>query len=191
MSSFARARRLPSLIVLLAVASVAALAEAGSAAAESCTYDPATHVVTASITPGSAATVRVVGTEIWFGFSPAACGGATTTNTDTIAIAGAPGSVEHLVFDHAGGPLAPGVTPEGANLRDRARRRRSATATTASSSPAPPATTASSPLQRPPLQRWRRRRRHLLAGAATSSSSTGSAATTARRARLRALLHRA
>ena len=43
---------------------------------------------------GSAATFRVVGGEIWFGFAPAPCGGATTTNTDSVVVRGASGSLE-------------------------------------------------------------------------------------------------
>ena len=90
-----------------------ALGSAQSAfAAESCIYDPATKAVTASIDAGSAATLQLVGGQIWFGFSPAACGDATSTNTDSIAIAGASGTSERLVIDQRNGTIAPGATSE-------------------------------------------------------------------------------
>jgi Ca2+-binding RTX toxin-like protein len=100
---------------LLAVCSVAGavwLVHAGSALAESCAYDAGTKSVSAVVDPGSSATLRVVGGELWFGGSPVSCGGATTTNTDSISVAGAAGSVERLVLDLSGGPLGPGATAE-------------------------------------------------------------------------------
>ena len=112
LGSRARIRRVVYLLAASAAAASAALVHS-AAAAESCVYDPSTHAVTASITPGSAATVRVVGGEIWFGFSPVACGGATTTNTDTISIAGQAGTAEQIVIDQSGGRFAPGFTSEG------------------------------------------------------------------------------
>jgi Ca2+-binding RTX toxin-like protein len=84
--------------------------------AESCVYDPVAKSVTASITPGGQATLVVSGAapaaELRFGQIPTACGGATTTNTDTINISGAPGNVETLVLDERGGIFAPGATSE-------------------------------------------------------------------------------
>jgi Ca2+-binding RTX toxin-like protein len=99
---------------LCALFSVAALGliQAAVAAAESCSYDPATKTVTGAIDAGSAATLVVSGGELWFGFSAAPCGGATTTNTYTIAIAGAPGSNERLVVDLGGGAFGPGAAVE-------------------------------------------------------------------------------
>jgi Ca2+-binding RTX toxin-like protein len=77
-----------------------------------CTYNAATNSVTAGIPAGGTATLAVVGTEIRFGETPTACGAATTTNTDSITVNGAAGSVERLTVDQSGGPLAPGVDPE-------------------------------------------------------------------------------
>ena len=99
---------------LLTIAIVACggfwLAAPGAAQAESCVYDSGT--VTATITPGSAATLKVVGGALWFGFSPTPCGAATTANTDSIVVSGAGGSIEQLVLDHTGGSFAPGQTSE-------------------------------------------------------------------------------
>lgn len=94
------------------------LAEAGIARAESCQYDSGTKTVTAEITPGASATLKVVGVELWFGLSPAPCGTATTSNTDTINIAGGVGSLEHLALDQRSGLFTPGATPEGGGLSD-------------------------------------------------------------------------
>jgi Ca2+-binding RTX toxin-like protein len=99
------------------VASVAAtlgsLLFAAPAFAESCLYDPATKAVTATVTPGSEATLTVVGTDLYFGLVPSACLGATTANTDSISIAGAGGSNERLILDERGGVFGPGFTAEG------------------------------------------------------------------------------
>ena len=90
-----------------------ALGSAQSAvAAESCTYDPATKAITAEINAGSAATLKLVAGEVWFGFTPAPCGAATSTNTDSISIAGSAGSNETLVLDERGGVFGPGATSE-------------------------------------------------------------------------------
>lgn len=113
MRSFVYARRAACLLAAFAAAAGAALVHSATAAAESCAYDAATRVVTASITPGSAATVRVVGGEIWFGFAPVACGGATTANTDRVSVNGSAGSTERVVFDHAGGWLPAGAVALG------------------------------------------------------------------------------
>jgi Ca2+-binding RTX toxin-like protein len=59
---------------------------------------------------GSTATLKVVGSEIWFG--EAACGAATTTNTDSIGVTGSAGTVERLTIDQSGGAFAPGATAE-------------------------------------------------------------------------------
>ena len=50
--------------------------------------------------------------RIWFGETPAPCGAATTTNTDSISINGSVGTVETLVLDQRGGFFGPGATPE-------------------------------------------------------------------------------
>jgi Ca2+-binding RTX toxin-like protein len=67
--------------------------------------------VSAQIPAGGQATLNVVAGEIWFG--AAACPGATTANTNTIAVTAPAGSTEQLVIDQqAGGPFAPGATLE-------------------------------------------------------------------------------
>ena len=86
--------------------------QVATAAAESCTYDANTKQVTATVTPGSAATVKVELGEIRFGLSPAPCGGATTTNTDLIRVVGTGGSNETVVLDQRGGTFSPGASPD-------------------------------------------------------------------------------
>ena len=115
---------------LLAAASLLAVGtpvEAVAAAAESCAYDASTKKVTAAMLDGSQATLVVSGSQIWFGAAPAPCGAATTTNTDSISIAGNAGTIETLILDHRGGVLRPrrGRRVEHARDRDRddARRR--------------------------------------------------------------------
>ena len=99
---------------LLAVVLVAGylLVNAAAARAESCAYNPTTKAVTASITPGSQATLVVSAGELRFGALPAPCGGATTTNTDSVVIAGAAGSTETLILDQRGGFFGPGAAAE-------------------------------------------------------------------------------
>jgi Ca2+-binding RTX toxin-like protein len=60
---------------------------------------------------GSSATLEVNSGAIWFG--GAACGAATTSNTDTINITGNVGTDEDLVVSMLGGEFAPGATAEG------------------------------------------------------------------------------
>ena len=50
--------------------------------------------------------------ELWFGLAPAACGGATTTNTDLIVVNGAAGTVEKLTVDMSEGFIGPGFSSE-------------------------------------------------------------------------------
>ena len=82
------------------------------AAAESCSYNATTKAVTATIDPGDDATLVVVGGALHFGATPAACGAATTTNTDSISIAGSAGTVESLTLDESGGGFGPGAATE-------------------------------------------------------------------------------
>jgi Ca2+-binding RTX toxin-like protein len=77
-----------------------------------CAYDAGTRVVTAQVAAGTAATLRVSAGQIWFGVTPAACGTATTANTDRIGVIGAPGSGESLIIDQSTGTFAPGVEVE-------------------------------------------------------------------------------
>jgi hypothetical protein len=106
------ARRFLRFAVFLGLCALALGSAQSAFAAESCTYDPGTKAVTASIDAGSAATLKLVAGEIWFGFSPAPCGTATSANTDSIAIAGASGSNETLVLDERGGVFGPGAMSE-------------------------------------------------------------------------------
>jgi len=79
---------------------------------ESCAYDPVEKEVTAFISPGGEATLRVVEGEIWFGAVPEACGAATNTNTDLIKVAAHAGSSERLVLDQRTGVFGPGAADE-------------------------------------------------------------------------------
>jgi Ca2+-binding RTX toxin-like protein len=85
-----------------------------------CTYTAASKTVTATISsaPPATATLTVVGGEIRFGATPAACGGATTANTDTIAVVGASGATQTLVVDQSSGALAPGATAEASGTSE-------------------------------------------------------------------------
>jgi Ca2+-binding RTX toxin-like protein len=84
----------------------------------SCSYNAATKSVTATVATGGTATLSVVGGAIYFGNTPAACGAATTANTNTISISGSNGSVEHLTVDQSGGALAPGATAEATGISE-------------------------------------------------------------------------
>ena len=89
-----------------------ALALPGLARAESCAYDPVSRTLSASITPGGSAVLVVADGELHFGAVPVPCGGATTTNTDSISIAGNAGTMEELTLDQRGGFFGPGATAE-------------------------------------------------------------------------------
>ncbi len=77
-----------------------------------CTYDAVTKAAKATLAPGATATLDVDGAQIRFGTTPVACGAATTSNTDSILVTGAAGSVESITIDLAGGLFAPGATVE-------------------------------------------------------------------------------
>jgi trimeric autotransporter adhesin len=84
-----------------------------TAAAESCTYDASTRALTATIDPTEGATLQVTASgELWFGAVPAACGAATTANTDSISISGSAGTTETLTIDESAGFLGPGFSSE-------------------------------------------------------------------------------
>jgi Ca2+-binding RTX toxin-like protein len=92
---------------------VAAAAHPATATAETCAYDAGTRSVTATIDPAEEATLQVgAGGELRFGSAPSPCGAATTANTDSIAVSGAPGTTEALVIDQTAGFLGPGFTAE-------------------------------------------------------------------------------
>jgi Ca2+-binding RTX toxin-like protein len=86
--------------------------------ASGCTYDAAAKSVRATLAAGGAGTLVVAGTELRFGSPAVACGGATTTNTDTILVTGASGSVERLTVDLSGGLFAPGATSESSGVSE-------------------------------------------------------------------------
>src|SRR5688572_20204090 len=98
------------LVAVLAAFVGVGLVQTGAARAESCSF--VSGKVTASITAGSEATLRVSGSEIWFGQVPAPCGGATTLNAASIEVLGAAGTVEQLIIDESTGTFTPGATPE-------------------------------------------------------------------------------
>jgi Ca2+-binding RTX toxin-like protein len=102
-------------IVAAAVAAAVAVGPAPAAPVESCSYDAAARTVTAVVAEGSSATLVVSGGALHFGLVPVACGAATTTNTDSISIAGNPGTSETLKLDMRGGVFGPGATPEPNN----------------------------------------------------------------------------
>jgi Ca2+-binding RTX toxin-like protein len=77
-----------------------------------CEYDAATRTATAQMAAGGQAILRVSGAEIQFGATPAACGNATTANTDAITVIGPAGSSETLTLDQSAGAFAPGATAE-------------------------------------------------------------------------------
>ncbi len=81
-----------------------------------CSFNPATKVAFATIDPGTTATLEVVSGAIHFGGEP--CAAATTTNTDTIKIAGQAGTKETLVLDMRGGAFAPGAAAEANSLAE-------------------------------------------------------------------------
>ncbi len=93
-------------------AALAAIAPA-TAFAESCVYNPGTKSVTATITPGSQATLKITTSgQLLFGLVPAPCAGATATNTDSVAVAGAVGTTERLTLDQSESFFGPGATSE-------------------------------------------------------------------------------
>jgi Ca2+-binding RTX toxin-like protein len=84
-----------------------------TAAAESCAYNPATKAVTATITAGSQATLRINASgQLLFGAVPAPCAGATATNTDSVSVAGAAGTTERLTLDQSESFFGPGASAE-------------------------------------------------------------------------------
>jgi Ca2+-binding RTX toxin-like protein len=102
-----------SLLLAAGFAALAVTAPA-TAAAESCAYDPGTKSVTAAITPGSQATLKInAAGQLLFGLVPAPCAGATATNTDSVSVAGSAGTTERLTLDQSESVFGPGATAEG------------------------------------------------------------------------------
>jgi len=56
--------------------------------------------------------IDVAGGQVRFGAIPVPCGGATSTNTDSISIAGNAGTIEQLTLDQREGFFGPGATAE-------------------------------------------------------------------------------
>ncbi len=104
--------RCRGLVVAAVIGLTVVFPSASSAQGEACIYNAQTRAVTATIADGSTATLITVGGQLKFGFVPTACGAATTTNTDSIAISGATGSAERIVLDQSGGVFGPGFTGE-------------------------------------------------------------------------------
>ena len=99
------------LALLSAFAAAAAILGApAGAAASSCVYDAGTKTANAVIDPGGSAALRVSGSDLTF--AGVVCLGATTTNTDTITVAGNAGTNEVLTLDQRGGPFGPGFSSE-------------------------------------------------------------------------------
>jgi Ca2+-binding RTX toxin-like protein len=83
-----------------------------------CSYDPQAKAVVATMPTAGEATLVVSGAQIQFGTTPAACGAATTLNTDSVVVTGPSGSTERLVVDQSGGAFAPGATAEGSGVAE-------------------------------------------------------------------------
>ena len=84
-----------------------------------CTYDAVTKAAKATLAPGATSTLDVDGAQIRFGTTPAACGAATTTNTDSILVTGAAGSVESTHDRPRRRALRAGRDRRDGNIRDR------------------------------------------------------------------------
>jgi Ca2+-binding RTX toxin-like protein len=98
--------------LVLGLLFVAAPVTAG-AAVESCAYNPTTKAVTATITTGGSATLKVnAAGQLLFGQVPASCGGATSTNTDSVSVSGSSGSNETLTLDMSEAFFGPGFSSE-------------------------------------------------------------------------------
>jgi Ca2+-binding RTX toxin-like protein len=103
----ARVRR----ALLAAVVCAVLPAAPAEAAFQSCTYDAATHTVTATFGTGLTGTLSQSGSEIRA--DGAQCGGAATTgNTDLIRVVGDLNDQEKLTISLAGGTFAGGFTDE-------------------------------------------------------------------------------
>jgi Ca2+-binding RTX toxin-like protein len=112
-ATIVRQFRLRHCLMLVACGVALAGVAPATAAAESCVYNSGTKSVTATITPGSQATLKVSAAgQLLFGLVPAPCGGATSTNTDSVSVAGAPGSTEKLTLDQSESFFGPGASSE-------------------------------------------------------------------------------
>lgn len=103
-------KRVVAALAAVGAAVAVSVATAADAAASSCVYDAGAKSMSVGMDPGGVTTLAVSGGSLLVDGAP--CLGATTTNTDSIAIAGYVGSAERLVLDQRGGLFGPGATPE-------------------------------------------------------------------------------
>ena len=99
-----------------AAAALLLLPAAPATAAVTCSYDAATDTVSVAMPDAeSNAVLHRSGNAIAVG--GVACGAATVTNTDLIVATGSDGS-QSIDVSLAGGPFAPGTTPEGSGVSE-------------------------------------------------------------------------
>ena len=104
---------LRAVLVAALLASFLVASGSAGAAVESCSYDAGTKRITAEVSTGSQATLKVKSSgQLWFGAAPSACGAATTTNTDLITVNGTAGASETLTVDMSEGFIGPGFSSE-------------------------------------------------------------------------------
>jgi Ca2+-binding RTX toxin-like protein len=103
-------KRVVAALAAAGAAVAVSVATAADAAASSCVYDAGAKSMSVGMDPGGVTTLSVSAGSLLVDGAP--CLGATTTNTDSVAIAGHVGSSERLVLDQRGGLFGPGATPE-------------------------------------------------------------------------------
>ncbi len=109
---------LRAVLVAALLASFLVASGSAGAAVESCSYDAGTKRITAEVSTGSQATLKVKSSgQLWFGAAPSACGAATTTNTDLITVNGTAGASETLTVDMSEGFIGPGFSSESNSPR--------------------------------------------------------------------------
>ena len=123
--------------VLAGVLCGALVAATPAAAATTCTYDSATKTVTVTLGdplvilsveagaitfvgahPAVPERLRMPRVSAGGGGAPQPCGGATTTNTDTILITGGAPRGTIVIADQTNGSFAPGATAEGTGVSE-------------------------------------------------------------------------
>ena len=103
-------RKVVAALAAVGAAVAVSVANAAEAAAASCVYDAGAKSVAVGMDPGGVTTLSASAGSLLVDGAP--CLGATTTNTDSIAVAGHAGSDERLVLDQRSGAFGPGATPE-------------------------------------------------------------------------------
>jgi Ca2+-binding RTX toxin-like protein len=106
----ATSRKMLAVLVAAGATAAVSMATAAGAAASSCVYDAGTQSVSVGMDPGGVSTLSVSAGSLLVDGAP--CLGATTTNTDSISVAGHGGTNERLVLDQRGGVFGPGATSE-------------------------------------------------------------------------------